>query len=398
MIPVSQAHLFVSTLTHPGMKGKNNEDRFAVSAFRLSESDPTPALLAVIADGVGGHRAGEVAAEIAVEVISQTVSDGTAQNPTRTLVNAIILASEKIYAESGSDPTQQGMSTTCSCAWVIDNRLYIASVGDTRIYLVRDNAIHQLTVDHTWVQEAIDQGTLTPEEARQHPNAHVIRRYLGSTQPVIPDLRMRLNSEESDEKAEANQGTRLQPGDRVLLCTDGLTDLVEEHEILEILNSYDRDQALHELVNLANQRGGHDNITVINLEVPSKKRQAGIPGRKSRKATLVWGLLVIGIICLLGYLVMSNLVWVPTSSTPTITPDNTFALGITSDPFLIPTLPATQPPFQPPTATVSQLTPIMPSPTVELSPQPDASPTPIPATYTPWPTSTQLPAQETPSE
>jgi PPM family protein phosphatase len=396
VIPVSQAHLYVSAVTHPGMKGKNNEDRFAVSPFRLSEVDPTPSLLAVIADGVGGHRAGEVAADIAVEVISQAVSESNAQTPTKTLADAIILASQQIYAISGSDPAQQGMSTTCSCAWVIDDRLYIASVGDTRIYLVRGSAIHQLTIDHTWVQEAIDQGALTPDEARQHPNVHVIRRHLGSTQPVIPDLRMRLRSNETDEQAEANQGMRLQPGDRILLCSDGLTDLVEEHELLEILKSNDRDQALHELVNLANQRGGHDNITVITLEVPSRRRQAVVVGRKSRIMTLVWGVLGVGILLLLGYLVMSNLIWAQTRATSTITPHPTFALGITSDPFLIPTLPPTQAPLLPATATVDQPTAVESSPTAEISPQPDASPTSVPATYTPWPTSTLIPTPESP--
>ena len=398
MIPVSQAHLFVSAVTHAGMKGKNNEDRFTVSAFRHSEVDPTPSILAVVADGVGGHRAGEVAAEIAVEMISQTVSESDAQNPTQTLVDAILHASQTIYSKAGSDLNQQGMSTTCSCAWVIDDRLYLASVGDTRIYLVKGNTIQQLTVDHTWVQEAIDHGAITPEEARQHPNAHVIRRHLGSTQPVVPDVRIRLRPDESDEQSKANQGMRLRPGDRVLLCSDGLTDLVDEEEILVTLNSNSRDQAPHELVKLANQRGGHDNITVITLEIPSKKQRVTLAGRKSRRGVLVLSVLGAGIFLLLRYMAINNLILAHTRSTPTLLPEPTFAPGITSDPFLIPTLPPTQPPLIIATATLDQPTPILSSPTVETSPQPEASPTPIPATYTPWPTSTPLPTQESPSE
>jgi PPM family protein phosphatase len=398
VIPVSQAHLYVSAVTHPGMKGKNNEDRFAVTAFRLSEVDPTPSLLAVIADGVGGHRAGEVAAEIAVDVISQVVSESNAQNPTQTLTDAIGLASQKIYTESGSDPSQHGMSTTCSCAWVIADRLYIASVGDTRIYLIKDHTIQQLTIDHTWVQEAIDNGTLAPEEARQHPNAHVIRRHLGSTQPVVPDLRLRLNSDESDKQSESNQGLRLQPGDRILLCTDGLTDLVEEDKILELLKSNNMEQALYQLIDLANERGGHDNITIISLEVPARRRRTAEGKRKPRLMVVLLSLVGIGLLFGLGYLAMSNFIWAQTRATPTILPGPTSELGITSDPFLIPTLPPTQAPLVPATATLDQATAILPSPTTQLSPLPDASPTPIPATYTPWPTSTPLPTQESPSE
>jgi PPM family protein phosphatase len=398
VIPVSQAHLFVSAVTHPGMKGKNNEDRFSVSAFRLSEDDPTPSLLAVIADGVGGHRAGEVAAEIAVDVISQVVSESNAKHPTQTLADAIILASQKIYTESGSDPSQHGMSTTCSCAWIIADQLYIASVGDTRIYLVKDNTIRQLTIDHTWVQEAIDNGTLTPEEARQHPNAHVIRRHLGSTQPVIPDVRLRLNPDETDDQSESNQGLRLLPGDRIILCTDGLTDLVEEEKILEVLNSNDREQALYELIDLANNRGGHDNITIIFLEVPSRKRVKTAKKRKPRWMVLVLSVLGVGILFSLGYLAMSNFLGTQSRSTPTSLPDPTYELGITSDPFLIPTIPPTQAPVIAATATPDLATSIVSSPTAEIIPLPDASPTPILATYTPWPTSTLLPTQESPSE
>jgi PPM family protein phosphatase len=398
VIPVSQAHLFVSAVTHPGMKGKNNEDRYAVSAFRLSEGNPTPSLLAIIADGVGGHRAGEVAAEIAVDVISQVVSESNAQHPTQTLADAIILASQKIYAESGSDPSQHGMSTTCSCAWIIADRLYIASVGDTRIYLVKDNTIQQLTIDHTWVQEAIDNGTLTAEEARQHPNAHVIRRHLGSTQPVIPDIRLRLNPDEKDDQSESNQGLRLLPGDRIILCTDGLTDLVEEEKILEVLNSNDREQALYELIDLANNRGGHDNITIISLEVPSRKIVTAAKKRKPLWMVLILSLLGVGFLFSLGYLAMSNFLGAQTRSTPTSLPDPTFELGITSDPFLIPTIPPTQAPVIAATVTSDLATSIVSSQTAEISPLPDTSPTPIQATYTPWPTSTLLPTQESPSE
>ncbi|MEJ2448733.1 MAG: hypothetical protein P8Y37_12450 [Anaerolineales bacterium] len=114
-------------------------------------------------------------------------------------------------------------------------RLYLGAVGDSRIYLIRGNTIRQLTTDHTWVQEALDIGVINEEEARSHPRRHLIRSYLGSPDPVHPDLRLYLDMEENQEQAKANQGLPLIPGDQVLLCSDGLTDLVADPEILEIL-------------------------------------------------------------------------------------------------------------------------------------------------------------------
>ncbi|MDV7398647.1 hypothetical protein RZS08_44995, partial [Arthrospira platensis SPKY1] len=101
--------------------------------------------------------------------------------------------------------------------------LYIAYAGDSRIYLVRDSKVRQISRDHTWVQEAIEKGILSDSQIKTHPNLHVIRRYLGSETPPEPDLRLFLSEEDSDEKAKANQGLLLQPGDIVILCTDGLT-------------------------------------------------------------------------------------------------------------------------------------------------------------------------------
>jgi protein phosphatase len=175
------------------------------------------------------------------------------------------------------------MGATCACAWVIKDRLYTASVGDSRIYLVRNQKIRQLTIDHTWVQEALDHGALTPDQARNHPNVHVIRRYLGSEQPVEPDFRLKLEAGESDSQAERNQGFRLRRGDRLLLCSDGLTDLVEDEEIRAALQTNQLDAAVQYLINLANHRGGHDNITVVALHVQGQPAGA----RQERLSRLV---------------------------------------------------------------------------------------------------------------
>ena len=269
MIRSERAHLHLAALSHPGAKGKNNEDRYAVSSYFLSQKDETPVLFAVIADGIGGHRAGEVAAELTVDHISHAIAKSNARHPLKIMQRAIHAASEAIAAHGGTNQDQHGMGATCACVWVIGDRLFTASVGDTRIYFVRDRKIQQLTVDHTWVQEAIDKGILNSEKARDHPNAHIIRRHLGSVPPPEVDTRMRLSQDENDLLAHSNQGMVLRSGDKLLMCTDGLTDLVRDDEIFRIIHSTkDLKKTAEGLVDLANRRGGHDNITVILLAMP----------------------------------------------------------------------------------------------------------------------------------
>lgn len=269
MIRSERAHLHVAALTHPGLSGKNNEDRFAVSAYRLGSNNPTPSLFAIVSDGIGGHRAGEIAAEMAVNTISHTIAQSDGSQPLATLEQAIHAASQAVAAQAQADAGRQGMGATCACTWVIGNRLYTASVGDSRIYLLRDRKFRQITTDHTWIQEAMDKGILDVEQARNHPNIHVIRRYLGSAKSPQVDLRLHLRPGESDAQAEANQGLALHPGDMLLLCTDGLTDLVHNEEISRVMcQRGDLQTVAQSLIDLACVRGGHDNITVILLSVP----------------------------------------------------------------------------------------------------------------------------------
>jgi PPM family protein phosphatase len=271
VIPRQRSHMTTKALSHPGLSGKNNEDRYAVCAFELEGDLRTPSVIAVVADGIGGHRAGEVAAELAIETICHDVAQSDASQPVRILEQAVIHAGQVIAASAQRDTIQHGMGTTCACAWVIGDQLYTVSVGDSRIYLIRSGRIQQLTIDHTWVQEAISLGALLPEEARRHPNAHVIRRYLGSKQDVVPDMRLRIGTDQTENYAEQNQGARMLPGDVLLLCTDGLTDLVNDEEILHVIESRGTQAGVNELVAMANQRGGHDNITVITLRLPDEK-------------------------------------------------------------------------------------------------------------------------------
>lgn len=274
MIPVEAAHLEVAAGTDPGRKGKNNEDQFSVSAYQLGPENPTKSIFAIIADGIGGHLAGEVASEIAVEIISQAVSVSDGSKPLETMSKAITLASETIYAQASQSSAQQGMGTTVVCAWVIENKLYATYVGNSRLYLLRGNALYIMTNDHTWVQEAVDAGALTKAQARVHPHANVIRRYLGSEAPPRADIRIRTDKNATYSKN--NQGFELKEGDRLLLCSDGLNDMIEDQAILEKLSNKDLNAAVQELIDAANQKGGKDNITVIILEKPKKQGVAGM--------------------------------------------------------------------------------------------------------------------------
>lgn len=319
MIPLGQSHLNVAADTHPGMLGKQNEDRYSISAYRFTSGDRIQSVLAILADGIGGHRAGEVAADLAVENISKYVLENSSNHPVQTLKQAFTYTNQIILDHSREDNSLSGMGTTCVCAWVIGDQLYAASMGDSRLYLQRGAKIMRLTTDHTWIQEALTQGTLKPDQIQGHPNAHIIRRFLGSQNTVNPDMRIRLSPDESDAQAEAHQGLRLLPGDRLVLCSDGLTDLVQDAEILNILRAYQIDAGPAHLINLANQRGGHDNITVLILEVPQPaditrpilihKAPTNIATQKVPRTTLSWlmiALLTLAIILMVLLLIYSS--------------------------------------------------------------------------------------------
>jgi protein phosphatase len=268
MIRTDRAHLYLAAQTHPGMSGKNNEDNFGVSAHIISSVNPTPSVFAMVSDGIGGHKAGEVASELAVNLISEAVEKREGGHPLAVFQNSFYQASEAIFKQSEEDASRKGMGATAACVWVIGQQLYLAYVGDSRIYLIRKQRIQQLSRDHTWVQEALEKGILDRQGLKSHPNLHVIRRYLGSVEPPEPDLRMYLHSGDNDKQARNNQGAVLEPGDLILLCSDGLTDLVSDSEIQEMFSGRTLKQTAQALIDLACERGGHDNITVVILGVP----------------------------------------------------------------------------------------------------------------------------------
>lgn len=362
MIRTDRAHLNVVAQTHAGMTGKNNEDRYAITSFQLSEEDATPVLLAVVADGIGGHRAGEIAAELAVDHISQFVAESDAQRPKKILERAIHEASEAIADHASSTTEQQGMGATCACIWVIGDKLYTATVGDSRIFLLREGRIQQLTTDHTWVQEAVEKNILTPQEARQHPNVHVIRRYLGSPDPPEVDFRLRLYDSEADALAEANQGMQIRPGDTFLICSDGLTDLVWNDEIAEVIRSKSNPKAAaQQLIETANQRGGHDNTTIILILVPRELKMT-VPKKTNWRPWMIGGGIALLFFLAFASVLTINLLRATVFATPTKT--------FTASP--VPTLTRTATPT------------ISPTPTETMTP----TLTPLGPTYTPWPTNT----------
>ncbi|NPV55419.1 MAG: serine/threonine-protein phosphatase [Anaerolineae bacterium] len=369
---IQNAHLPVVANTHPGMSGKNNEDRYAVNTFLLPGEERTPNLLAILSDGIGGHRAGEVAAEIAVNAITHAIAESDGSQPQAILNTAITHASQEIFRQSRADAQRYGMGATCAIAWIIGRQVYTATVGDSRIYLMHAGVIRQITKDHTWVQEAMEAGLITPEEAIDHPNTHVIRRYLGA--PIDPevDFRLYLTGEEDDDQATANQGFELQEGDRLLLCSDGLSDLVTPVEMLEAFQQPDMQPAVDGLIELANQRGGHDNITVIAIESPS---QPLLPAKPKRSLLRMAVVAVIGAVVFCFVALLAYLGWLWSGTRPIL---QETATG--SPPAVLTVLPGT--------AAVTQAPLVSPSPNAPYLPPLEDG-----ATLTPWATHTYQPTQ-----
>jgi serine/threonine protein phosphatase PrpC len=364
MIRVARAHLNVDAQTHAGMTGKNNEDRYAVASFVLDQRERIPVLFAVLADGIGGHRAGEVAAELAVNHLMQAVARSDGRHIRDTIEDAVVEASDAIAAHAGSNENLKGMGATCATAWIVGDKLHTAYVGDSRIYLIRSGRIQQLTVDHSWVQEAIEKGVLTPEAARQHPNVHVIRRYLGSPAPPEPDFRLKLFNDEGDQHAENNQGLQLLPNDILLLCSDGLTDLLWNDEILEVIRSKPTlKEASRALIEMANARGGHDNITVVLISVPPNFKLV-VRKHINWVPWIIGG--VLGTILLLGGAAVLALGLLTRGGMATLTSTVTASPTLTKTPLM----------------TVTPLPTMTILPTLSL---------PIAPTYTPWPTNTGTP-------
>jgi serine/threonine protein phosphatase PrpC len=224
--------------------------------------------LFVVADGMGGHIAGDVASSTAVEVITEQTraADGVGPDSLDGLVRN---ANAAIYQKSQNDPGLHGMGTTCTLLLVQEGMGYVAHVGDSRAYLFRGGDLSQLTKDHTLVGRMVREGRLTEEEAERHPQRSIITRALGIDETVDVDV----------------STIELDSGDRVLLCSDGLTGMIDTRAIAEVLDAEpDPQQAADILVDLANDAGGEDNITVVIVDVTGDGGASG-GGRGSPAAT-----------------------------------------------------------------------------------------------------------------
>jgi len=234
-----------------GMVRQINEDSFYVP----SEINDNRILLFIVADGMGGHMAGEVASKEAVDAVVRYISENyekEASNVRSNLINlineSILYANKQIYEKSLSDLNLSGMGTTFAIALIHNESLYIGHVGDSRIYLLRKNSLFQLTRDHSYVEELVSSGTITREEAANHPQKNIITRALGTEEIVEIDICVR----------------KIYKNDTLILCTDGLTNMVDEETIKATVENEEPSlEAAKKLVALANQTGGTDNITVV---------------------------------------------------------------------------------------------------------------------------------------
>ena len=395
----SSSRFVMGEATHPGETGKNNEDSYGHMQVPVRGNRSGQMLVAIVADGIGGKSAGEEASTLAVEQIKDYfLAHPDTAGILPGLRQALWNANLAIYRRSQERSVFQDMGTTAAVAVVSDDQLYVANVGDSRVYLVTEETVTQLTTDHSWGQEAVEAGRISPEEARRHPNRNVLRRYLGITPEVEVDLRMRMPGTPVELRgAYGDAPIRLSKGDSVLLCTDGLTDLVADHEIASIVRRYVPQQAADRLVQLARRRGGHDNITVLVLHFGPVAIQAG--GPRPRILAAAAGVLVFsGIVLALLGRDLTNLWAAPFSGTPrSTTPPAAASVETTAAPRAI----MLTTPLAPTADEQMAATELLAGGTPAPASTEDASPTPslsqgVPPMSTPVPTRTPIPTRTTP--
>ncbi len=241
-------------MSNVGMKRSHNEDHY------LMNDDLQ---LYVVADGMGGHLGGEFASKMAVATVEEVVQRLTGpEAPVIEGVNsenvsigeklrfAIKEAGKRIYDQSLYDEGLKGMGTTTVASLVQDGKAYVANVGDSRAYFVRDGEIQQITEDHSLVSEQVRAGILSANDAKGHRLKNIITRSVGYQEEVDPDVKIH----------------ELKAGDKILMCSDGLSNLVEDREILDLLSQASLKESCEKLIDLANERGGDDNITVVVVQ------------------------------------------------------------------------------------------------------------------------------------
>lgn len=237
--------MIAAAITDVGKVREINEDNYCIDENQVG--------LYMVADGMGGHKSGEVASSIAINIIKEHITHYLTEEFQEQSVKGVIFeafnrANKEIYNRSKEDFDCEGMGTTVTMALIIDKRVYIGHIGDSRAYLLREEVLQQITEDHSLVAELVRNGSITEREAMRHPQKNIITRSLGTDENLKVDIfSMDLNK-----------------GDILILCTDGLTNFVDKEELKKaVLEEDDCFESCSTLVSLANQRGGYDNITVL---------------------------------------------------------------------------------------------------------------------------------------
>lgn len=231
-------------LTDRGRVRECNEDAARVLHFGIDEH------LAIVADGVGGLNAGELASALAVQIIGDYIAANHQRPARRTIEEAVKKADSRIFEAAKEIDFAGSMATTAVLAWIKEGSVWIAHVGDSRAYWLTENTLEPLTRDHTWVEQMVADGVLTRAQAEKHPNRNAITRALGVGEPLSADI--------------ARYGRK---SGQLLLCSDGLSNMLSDNEMIEIISSGTEAQKTAEaLVKAANDRGGRDNITAVLVD------------------------------------------------------------------------------------------------------------------------------------
>ncbi|MCR5104505.1 MAG: Stp1/IreP family PP2C-type Ser/Thr phosphatase [Eubacterium sp.] len=233
--------------TDKGRKRSTNQDSIYISETPVG---PLPNLF-IVADGMGGHAAGDFASRYAISVVIDFIRKSTVRSPISLLRRALVFASNELYKEAEKDKDKMGMGTTMVVAVLVENELYVANIGDSRLYIINDD-IKQITMDHSLVEELIRNGQLERNKGRNHPEKNIITRAMGSRDEAMPDF-FQITVEE---------------GDKILLCSDGLSNMVEDDEIKDIITDNTKlEDSVSSLINRANYYGGNDNISAIIISI-----------------------------------------------------------------------------------------------------------------------------------
>lgn len=255
-----ETQLTIGSRTDVGRLRDHNEDSIWAEKPADAAIRDAKGVLLIVADGMGGHAAGELASKIAISTMVREYYAAQPGDIPHALQHAVELANQAIYDEAARDPAKRGMGTTCIATVIHNDIAYVLNVGDSRLYRLRQGRLEQLTQDHSWVMEQVRAGILTADEAASHPYKNIVTRSLGPSPHVEPDL----------TKYE------LDAGDVLLLCSDGLDVAVPDEQIRHILEANpDPTAAAGELVRQANNNGGPDNISVIVVCVEQVRSGTG---------------------------------------------------------------------------------------------------------------------------